>query len=717
MRVAIYGKGGIGKSTVSANLTAALSVRGLKVLQIGCDPKHDSTRLLLNGRDPPTVMEYIRSTSKGERGLSDVIVQGYGGSLCVEAGGPEPGVGCAGRGILSTFDLLEELGVDSLDADVTLYDVLGDVVCGGFAVPLRNDYAQKVMVVTSGEFMSIYAANNILRGVRNYDPRRMGGIIFNSRGDDEERERVRAFAEAVGLPVVAEIPRSTLFLEAERTGATVVELFPDDPLSSRFHDLANTVLDGEVHEARPLGDEELERIVLGKASAPRAEAGGMRVENGSLRPRTPPVYTSRNVDRHEVLHGCAFTGAVVTCMSVEGLHTVMHSPDSCAHLSCQMAQNAARRAFLKEGVSIPSFLEPRVHCSSMDDPAMVFGGTPLLEAALRRALAECSHVAMVTSCPSGIIGDDVISLAQRMEAEHEGSKVITMVEDGNVAGDHMQGVIDACVALADSLITEHPPRNDLINVVGIKPIATNNERNMRYLESVLSMMGMGLNCRFIGGTDIDSIEGFKKASLSILANTDRFAQMLASFLEDEHGARFLRSPLSAGMAGTEAWIRELALHGGTQDAEKVIEGLRHEYQEALGPLRNDMEGRSVCIISMHKDIDWLIDLIDDLGMELRRAYVVDRSDHLMDYHVGNRHESRLMFLQDYVMEDVVRSCVQESPDILLSTYPVDAGLDIVQERIPMVPDIGHLAPLELARHWALALRAPLREGWRVDHDG
>ena len=152
-QVAVYGKGGIGKSTMSANISVALAERGLRVMQVGCDPKHDSTRLLLGGRAQRTVLDYVRDTPIGRRRLEDVIEEGTAGVLCTEAGGPEPGIGCAGRGILTTFDTLKRLGADSVDTDVRIYDVLGDVVCGGFAVPLRNEYADAVILVTSGEFI------------------------------------------------------------------------------------------------------------------------------------------------------------------------------------------------------------------------------------------------------------------------------------------------------------------------------------------------------------------------------------------------------------------------------------------------------------------------------------------------------------------------------------------------------------------------------------
>ncbi|MCL2334376.1 MAG: AAA family ATPase, partial [Candidatus Methanoplasma sp.] len=169
IQIAIYGKGGIGKSTSSANISFSLADMGKKVIQIGCDPKHDSTRALIQGREQTTVLDYIRKTPPFDRKLNDIVLEGVKGIKCVEAGGPEPGIGCAGRGILSTFDTLKKLGLNDVDFDVKMYDVLGDVVCGGFAVPLRNEYADGVYLVTSGEFMSIYAANNILKGIKNFD--------------------------------------------------------------------------------------------------------------------------------------------------------------------------------------------------------------------------------------------------------------------------------------------------------------------------------------------------------------------------------------------------------------------------------------------------------------------------------------------------------------------------------------------------------------------
>ena len=265
LEIALYGKGGIGKSTVSANVSAALALTGKRVLQIGCDPKHDSTRALMGGQNIPTVLEYLRDTPKEQAVVDAVLHEGAFGVGCVEAGGPKPGVGCAGRGIISAFEFLDRNRVKD-GYDTIVYDVLGDVVCGGFAVPIRSEYADAIFLVTSGEYMALYAANNILRGIRSYDGDercRVAGIVFNARNLEDEHVRVERFARAVGLPVVISIPRSPVFAEAERLNCTVMEL--DGPVREQelFAQFASYIANGPaLHAARPLTDEELERCIL-----------------------------------------------------------------------------------------------------------------------------------------------------------------------------------------------------------------------------------------------------------------------------------------------------------------------------------------------------------------------------------------------------------------------------------------------------------------------
>lgn len=245
-KIAVYGKGGIGKSTLTSNLAAALAALGKKVIQIGCDPKADSTINLLGGRPLQSVMGYMREFDAEPSSLEEISARGFGGVLCIETGGPTPGLGCAGRGIIATFNLLEDLELfEREQPDVVLYDVLGDVVCGGFAAPIREGYAEDVLIVTSGEKMALYAANNIATAVENFADRgyaKVRGVLLNRRNVPREEEKVRAFAEVHQLPVFADIPRSDAISEAEERGMTVVEAAPEDPVSQAFFALAREIV-------------------------------------------------------------------------------------------------------------------------------------------------------------------------------------------------------------------------------------------------------------------------------------------------------------------------------------------------------------------------------------------------------------------------------------------------------------------------------------------
>ncbi len=259
--MAFYGKGGVGKSTVVANLSAALAAADNRVLQVGCDPKRDSSRNLIKVFPPTTIMELL---AEGRRDLSpeDVIMDGGGGIDCIEAGGPKPGVGCAGRGLGRMFEELEEINIFDRDYDYVLYDVLGDVVCGGFAVPMRSGYAEEVYVVTSGEFMSLYAANNIARGIRNYATDgdvRMGGLVANVKDLEYDRDLIERFAERIGTKVVYYLEWDKVVYEAERRRSTVMRYKPDHPFADTLRGLAQTIADGpEPHIPTPMSDRELD---------------------------------------------------------------------------------------------------------------------------------------------------------------------------------------------------------------------------------------------------------------------------------------------------------------------------------------------------------------------------------------------------------------------------------------------------------------------------
>lgn len=249
-QIAIYGKGGIGKSTIASNLTAALSLEGAKPVQIGCDPKADSVNTLMNGEFIETISDITGNFGNSEEVVNRAIYRGFNYVLCMESGGPAPGQGCAGRGVLVALDLIRKYKIlEKNNIDFAVYDVLGDIVCGGFAQPIRHGFAEEVYIATSGEYMSLYAANNIAFSIKQFAEQglnvRLGGIIGNLRNISDEEEVINSFAEKIKVPVIRFIPRSDFVQKSEMQGKTVVEAFPDSLQAEVYFDLARKIIDNK----------------------------------------------------------------------------------------------------------------------------------------------------------------------------------------------------------------------------------------------------------------------------------------------------------------------------------------------------------------------------------------------------------------------------------------------------------------------------------------
>ena len=265
-QIAFYGKGGIGKSTTCQNVIAGIAEMGKRVMIVGCDPKADSTRLMLHSKAQTTILHLAAERGSVEDlELSEVVLTGYLGVKCVESGGPEPGVGCAGRGIITAINFLEENGAYE-DLDFVSYDVLGDVVCGGFAMPIREGKAQEIYIVVSGEMMAMYAANNIARGILKYANSggvRLGGLICNSRKVDRELELIESLAKRLNTQMLHFVPRDNIVQHAELRRMTVIEYAPDSKQADEYRTLARKIIDNKhLTIPTPISMDELEDLLV-----------------------------------------------------------------------------------------------------------------------------------------------------------------------------------------------------------------------------------------------------------------------------------------------------------------------------------------------------------------------------------------------------------------------------------------------------------------------
>lgn len=730
--IAIYGKGGIGKSTLSSNISAALSMAGKKVLQIGCDPKHDSTRLLMGGKRITTVLDYIKCVNPTDYKTKDILTCGFCGTGCIEAGGPTPGVGCAGRGIITAFELIDKLHIKE-QYDTIVYDVLGDVVCGGFAVPIRREYADTVFLVTSGEYMSIYAANNILRGIKNYDgqERRVVGILYNCRNVKNEDERIKAFSEAVGLPVFAKVPRNDIFALAEKKNVTVMEMTEGrNEVAEIFNDIAARILSGpKLYPAKPLSDEDLEEVILNGKTLPAASKSGSEIRTASDGFAAAggeedkkdydgyrSGYLSKNVLRDEPLHGCAFNGAMNMSIHIRDAVILAHSPKSCIYLSYQGVSSSGRRRLFERGVILLSSIVPNMVSTEMTEDDMVFGGTEkLLDTVLKikNRRPRPKAVIVVSSCPAGIIGDDIEKAKALSEPDFP---VIILKADGNLTGDYLQGMLMAYTQLARQIIEPAAAVcQNTVNVIFEKVVSKNTESNFNTMSRYLSRMGVRVNCRFLCNTDFDSLKNFCSAPLNLLAYKDYTGIILEDFFKKEYGSEFYEDPFPVGFAETESWLKGVGkFFGKEREAEEITEQNRRIYRERIGNVRKSLAGKKLMVVTYNHDLDWILKTAMDAGMDIVKLCILNNSQ---DEGFRSRlpETAAIEKEENYDRENRVRDLKKYRPDILLSNYETAADRQYcITDTIPMCPDVGFFSGLEMAERWAGLFNMNLEGEWQND---
>ena len=746
-QIAVYGKGGIGKSTLSANISAALSLNNKRILQIGCDPKHDSTKLLMRGFSIPTVLDYIKTKSPLEYRKSDILFEGFGKIGCIEAGGPKPGVGCAGRGIITAFELLETLHIKD-NYDMIVYDVLGDVVCGGFAVPIRREYSDSIFIVTSGEYMSLYAANNILRGIQNYDENRprLLGRLYNSRNVKNEDDRVYKFAEAVKLPVFARIPRDDIFARAEKANVTVLELTQNEenPVADIFKDIAKRICEGTEHfAANPLTDDELEALILSNegaitkashsaSSSPKQEekdnpscscesaepcevcTGVSSCQEESTSDYDAP-YLSKNVIRDEPLHGCAFNGAMTMSSNLKDAVILAHSPKSCTYLSIQTISSAGRRTLFERGNILPSSLIPNVLSTDMSETDMVFGGSENLLSKVKSVLNSQTPppaIVIVSSCPSGIIGDDI---DDALSLSTERTKIVTVKAEGNLTGDYLQGMLMAYTSLAKQIIDRNvEKREKTVNIVFEKVVARNTEMNFQRLKTFLTRMNISVNCRFLCNTSYASLRDFCSAELNLLAYRDYTGKILEDFFIKEYGASFFEKQFPIGFKETSDWLLALGKHFDASDeAKSIISENEIIYQNRIKSVRPKLEGKKLMIITYNHELDWILNAALDCDMKIVKICVLNFSQD-EGFRSSLSEIDGIEVVENYDKDERRSDIKRLKPDIILSNYEPVSEQSYITDTIPMCPDNGFFTGLEMVERWSRLFSKSKEGEWLND---
>ena len=608
MRIAVYGKGGIGKSTIASNLSYAISKKGHRVLQIGCDPKSDSTRALLKGKVQTTVTEYMRQVPPSKRKLEDIVNIGSEGVMCIEAGGPKPGVGCAGKGIVGMFQTLERMDYSSLGADTVIYDVLGDVVCGGFAVPMRTLYSDSIIIVTSGEYMSLFAANNIMKGSLSFEQGRgrVAGMMLNRRGVANEDSIVDEFSRATGVPVIGRIGRTDDFRRAEAEGKTVSELLPDSESSVEFRRIADTILRFDANHMvspTPLTDLQMDALY----STGRCEGRGEFREADEQ----PAVVMKAQADIPIRRIGKGPVSAVLEGGKVMDIPVVIHGTDSCGYtMLCEVSTERMRHimedpdAFVSAGRNIT--------CTGMTSEGSVFGGARALKKRLDSLCYDNKVILVISTCLPGMIGDDCERTISDVSSRHPGTKILYV--DANRVDSGFDAHVEVIREFSKLIDPSIEPLDYFVNLVDDTFITINRGRNKRNIDLLLSCLDLVRGPGFLDDTCIDDIVSVRRYGIAVLGDMRRDNLTVRGMLEAK-GIRFMDRPLPRGYSQTLEWIDELSEITGKFDRGEILkESVRSEFTECIDRYSKDMDGMKIMVITNTPSEDsWMAEDLSSCG--------------------------------------------------------------------------------------------------------
>lgn len=495
-KISVYGKGGVGKSSVASNLSYLLSKRGMKVLHIGCDPKHDSTRLLTNGIQQRTFMDSLLDGNE-----DGVIEEGSNGVSCVECGGAEPGIGCAGKGMISMFSYVERNTPP--DTDIRICDVLGDVVCGGFSVPMRRKETDGIIIVVSEDFMSVYAGNNILRGIKNLNGTEcIIGLVVNSR-IPEDRMRVEEFSRATGIPVIGIVDNSPVFSEAEAAGKTVAELRPKSEAAAELDSIADRiveVMEGKAgrYSAHPLNDNALTQLAA-KQPVTDLEPPAVRVR-----------CTFDHVDRERglvykgkhAMPACTSHGAVQALLSLKDAAVVLHGPRNCAFL---MEYAWMRRSSQSQKLRREAYPD-NLFASGMNATNVFTGDRQCLREAIEHAIGNGYRtVFVVQTCTADTIGTDIAGIIN--EIDRPDIDIVPVDTDAKFLGSKFGAIRGAYSAVASLMDWTQPVEKGLAGLICLEPDIMTDRNNVRKIGEMLEACGMRLGPTFI---DVSTVEDMKR---------------------------------------------------------------------------------------------------------------------------------------------------------------------------------------------------------------